>query len=313
MQNNSQLSPKMLVAEVALLLNTSVQNIHKKIKDKKLPIKKSQNRVYFGHAAAKEIFDFNIEPKVFSFQLVKGGVGKTAISFNFAVRSALIGAKVAIIELDQQSNLTRTFGVDHSETPVMIDIVKERLNIEDHLVNVSEGIDILPSRVDNALLDNVLMLEKHPLDKVFRRPIQHLKKKYDVIIIDCPPSISAAVSAAALASDVIVMPVNPTDYAVAGLELTHKELKDLFEQYELQSELKILFNKYDGRTSMSFNIMEELIKHPEYGPLLIQSYIRSSQGIENYISEGKSVFDTVKQTNEREDFSIVSQILLGIS
>ena len=313
MPEELKLLPKMLASEAAIILDTSIQNVHKKLKEKNLPTEKSQNRVYFGHSTAKQLFNFNFDPKIFSFQLVKGGVGKTVVSYTFSVRSALLGAKVAIIELDQQANLTRSFGVNAKDKAVMIDILNDRLSIEDHLINVIDGIDILPSRVDNAVLDNTLMLKKLPLDKVFAKPLNKLKEKYDVIVIDCPPSIGASVSAAALASDVIVMPVNPTDYSIAGLELTYKELSDLFSQYDKTAEFKILFNKFDGRTTLSFNIMSDLIKHKEFGSRMLSCYVRATQTIENAVSTGKSIFDSIKSSPEKEDFSTVTKELLGLA
>lgn len=307
------LSPKLLAIEAANLLNTSVQNIHKKIKESNLPSDKSQNRVYFGHSTAKQLLNIKFSPKIYSFQLVKGGVGKTAISFNFAARCAVLGAKVALIELDQQANLTRTLRVNASDKPVIIDILKENLTFEEGLIPIIDGLDFMPSRVDNALLDNVLLIEKYPLDKVLATPLNCLKSKYDVIIIDCPPSIGAAVSAAALASDIIVMPVIPTDYAISGLYLTHRELLTLFKRYQINSKIfKILFNQYDSRTSSSFTALSELIKDESIGRLMVKSYIRKAQSIENQIASGKSIFDIIKNLPEKEDFSTMTQELLEL-
>jgi chromosome partitioning protein len=311
-ENNLQLYPKLLAIEVARLLGTTVQNVHKKIKDGGLQAYKSQNRVFFGHTTAKKLLNINFKSKIFSFQLVKGGVGKTACSFNFAIRAALLGAKVALIELDQQANLTRTFRIDASDKPILIDVIKENLSLEKCLVPVMDGLDFLPSRVDNALLDNILLLDKHPLDKVILSPLKLLKQNYDVIVIDCPPSIGASVSAAALASDIIVMPVIPTDYAIAGLQLTYKEINNLFKKYEKQGQFKILFNQYDSRTSLSFNALSELIKDEVFGKLMINSYIRKAQSIENHIANGKSIFDTIKDLPEKEDVAVVTQELLEI-
>ncbi|WP_440994701.1 ParA family protein [Cysteiniphilum litorale] len=306
------MEPKILVYEAAEILNTTVQSIHLRIKREKLKVDKDNNRVYFTHSTSKELFKFNFPNQIYSFQLVKGGVGKTVISLNFAVRCALLGAKVALIELDQQANLTRTFNINANDKPVMIDFINEDIPLNDLLVPVIDGLDFIPSRVDNALLDNHLMLGKHPLDRVFAKPFQELKKDYDIIVIDCPPSIGAAVTAAALASDTIIMPVNPSDYAIAGLDLTFKELNDLSKKYDKDIDLKIVFNKYDARTNLSFDTMSRIIKHDIYADKLVRAYIRSMQSIENAVAESKSVFDGFKKTPEREDFSVVTREILGV-
>lgn len=311
--NNIDINPKILASEAAEILDTSIQNIHKKIKEMNLKTNKAQNRVYFGHSASRKLFNFHFNSKIYSFQLVKGGVGKTVISLMFSIKSALLGAKVLLIEVDQQSNLTRTFKIDASDKPVMIDIITQKIPIEEALFPIIDGLDFIPSRVDNALLDNTLLLGKYPLDKVLLSLLEPLKEKYDAIIIDCPPSIGAAVTAVALTSDIIILPINPTDYSIAGLELTYRELMDLFNTYGKNIETKILFNKYDGRTSLSFNTLSQLIKHPVFGPKMIQTYIRTSQAIENCVLKGKTIFDTIRNTSEKEDFTAITKELLGVA
>ncbi len=306
------MDPKLLVSDAAQILDTSVQYIHKQLKGLHIETKKKQNKLYFGHTGARKLFNYSFHPKIYTTQLVKGGVGKTIVSLNFAVRSSLLGAKVLLIELDQQSNLTRTFGIDATSLPVFIDVVSEKLNLKESIVSVCDGLDFIPSRVDNALLDNTLLLGKHPLDKVFKNLINQVKHEYDIIILDCPPSIGASVSAAALASDVVIMPVNPTDYAIAGLELTFKELNDLFQKYEHSAEFKIVFNRYDARTSLSFEKLSDLIKHPNFGQLIISSYIRQLQSIENSVNSGQSVYEGIRATPEKDDFNNVTKDLLGV-
>ena len=309
-----QLNPKMLASEAASYLNISVQAVHKKIKSNNLEVGKSQNRVYCGHSTAKELFKIEFDPKIYTFHLVKGGVGKTAMAFLFALRSALYGAKVLLIEIDQQANLTRSCGIDSSELPVMIDVLTQSATVSDCIVNVLDGVDIIPSRVDNALLDNTLMLQhkKYPLDKVYKTLFDPLKSQYDVIVIDCPPSIGSSVSAAAIASDVVVMPVNPTDYSLSGLDLTYKELSEITEQFGRHIDVRILFNKFDGRTKLSFNVLSDLIKHEIYGPKMIKTYVRTNQQIENTIANGGSIFETVRNTPEKDDIDTLTRELLGI-
>src|SRR3989338_2276447 len=129
----------MLASEAATYLNISVQAIHKKIRSNNLAVGKSQNRVYFGHSTAKELFKISFTQKIYTFHLVKGGVGKTAMAFLFALRSALYGANVLLIEIDQQANLTRSCGINSSDRPVMIDILTQNIPINDCIVNVLDG------------------------------------------------------------------------------------------------------------------------------------------------------------------------------
>lgn len=91
-----------------------------------------------------------------------------------------MGKKVLVIEIDHQGNLTKSFNIDASNHPILIDLLDDSLiKIEDSIVNVLPGLDILPSRYDNSVLDNFIMLKQVPLQKVLKSKIDPLRSKYD--------------------------------------------------------------------------------------------------------------------------------------
>src|SRR5215204_1050910 len=124
------MEPKILATDIAAFLNITVQAIHNQLKRKKLPFKKSRNRVYFEHSTARELLKLNLKPQVITFQIVKGGTGKTAICHSVAVRASLYGAKTLCIDLDQQGNLTTAFRVIAEKTPIMVEIINQKLPIK---------------------------------------------------------------------------------------------------------------------------------------------------------------------------------------
>ena len=103
---------KITASEAANFLGVTLQSVHKQLKQKKLISFKNQNRIYFGHETAKELFKINFEKKTISFQIVKGGTGKTSITHAFALRAHLYGARVLCIDIDQQGHLSQAFNVD---------------------------------------------------------------------------------------------------------------------------------------------------------------------------------------------------------
>jgi len=180
---------------------------------------KNQNRVYFGYQTARELFKINFEKKIISFQIVKGGTGKTSITHSFAIRANLYGARVLCIDIDQQGNLSQAFNIDSKNLPVMIDIINNKASISESIVNISEGLDILPSRIENAVLDNFFMLNKFPLERVYFDLIHQVFNKYDLVLIDCPPALGQSVAAATLASDIVIAPVTPEQFSLSGLKI----------------------------------------------------------------------------------------------
>lgn len=302
------MNPKMLASEASEFLNVTLPAIHKQLKSKQLAYTKNQNRVYFEHQTAKQIFKLHFKPSCWSWQNLKGGVGKTHLSFATAIRLTTYGAKVAVIDLDQQGNFTQACGIDAEKRPVLIDLITDRLEIDNCMVSVIDGLDILPSRIENAVLDNLFALNSLPVDRELKKRVDKLKNKYDFIFIDCPPSLGQAVTAASLAADFIVVPVDPEKFSLSGLNVTLKELeKNVAEKFEVNLNVKIVFNKFDGRTSLSHKVMTALFNDPAYQKRLFKTFIRISQELPNSVSKGKSIFDSLKSSTAKEDIDLLSR------
>lgn len=304
---------KMTAAEVASFLGITLQAVHKKLKAKNLEFKKSQNRIYFGHETARKLYQHPFQHKVIAFQIVKGGTGKTSLAYSIAIRAHLYGARVLCVDLDQQANLTQALQINAEELPVMVDIIKGEAEFSNSIVSVVPGLDLVPSRIENAILDNVIMLERLALDRVYQKEFNQYKDTYDLIVIDCPPALGQSVAAIALASDVIIAPVTPEEFSLSGLKITYQELLDLEEKYQRKIELKLVLNKFDTRTALSHEVLSTLIKHNIFGDKLYKSYIRASQEFPNTLSNAQTIFDTFRITPAKEDIDLLTREILHLN
>lgn len=303
---------RMTAVDAAAFGGITVQAIHKQLKSKTLEFEKSQNRVYFGHNTARRIFNIPFTNKIIAIQIVKGGTGKTSVAQSIAIRANLYGARVLCIDLDQQGNLTQAFQLNPEERPTMIDVIREGRPITDAIVTVGEGLDLISSRIENAVLDNTIMLKRLPLDRVYKDRLEPLRAKYDLIMIDCPPALGQSVAAIALAADLIVAPVTPEKFCLSGLKITTQEIADLEQTYHRKIPMRVVLNKYDNRTMLSHDVMSSLIKHQTFGPKLFKSYIRISQEFPNAIARGGSIFDILKETTAKEDIDLLSREILEL-
>ncbi len=306
------MDPKMIVKEAALALSISEKQVIARLEDLKLSFYKSSNLSYFGYTSAKDFFSLDKQPQSIAFQIVKGGTGKTSLASAFAIRANLYGLKVLCIDLDQQGNLTHTFNVNAENYPVMIDILAEGYSYDQAITKVYPGLYLLASRIENALVDDVIKLKKLPLEIVYREHFANLKKQYDLIIVDCPPNLGQSVAAVTLAVDTVVSPVVPENFALSGLKITCNAIKELEQNYATNIQFKILVNKYDARTILSQDALHMLSKHPVYSQHLLQTYIRTSQEFPNAIAKGKTIFDQVKPSIAKLDVDNLTRELLQI-
>jgi len=304
----------MLASEVADILGVTVQAVHKQLKQKKIPHSKMRNRVYFEQESANIFFnDFQAPCKIVVFVLVKGGVGKTTLCREVAIRSTLMGKKVLLIEIDHQGNLTKSFGVNAQDIPILIDLLNDKnIDIKEAIVPVIPGLDILPSRYDNSVLDTYIMLKTIPLNKVLKTRIKPLKKEYDLILIDCPPSLGQAVSAAVIAADLIVLPTTPCDFSDSGIDTTVREIERMTKDYDINVPMKIILNQYDNRERDSYETLSELIKHEQYGNILFNCYVRKCKEIEKFRRRYSTVFESTASTNGREDIDRLTREILDM-
>lgn len=307
------MDPKMTVTEAAAFLNISPQAVHKRIKASNLTINRKQNRFFFGYETSKLLFKLTFPKKIYVFQNIKGGVGKTEMTFSLAIRANLYGAKILCIDLDMQGNLTKgCFKINSKNKPIMLDIIKDELPVEKTIINVLPGLDLIPSDLDNGILDNTLMMGRFPLDRVYKQITKNLLNQYDFILIDCPPALTASVTAAALASDEIIAPVTPDEHSISGLNLLCNEIREIEKKFKIKVPVKIVFNKFDTRNNLSHEKLDYLRNAPEFKENLYLSYIRTSQDFPNAIETGQTIFDIFKETAAKQDIDLLAKEIFQI-
>jgi len=306
------MDPKMNVKDAAQFLGISPKDLVKRLSKCNLPYLKRKGMVYFDYNTSCELFAHKFTPRAISFQIVKGGTGKTSLATSFAICANLYGLKVLCIDLDQQGNMSQSFGVDAESLPVMVDILAEGYTYAQAITNVLPGLDLLSSRIENALIDDVIKLRKYPLDKVYREPFKKLKETYDLIVVDCPPNLGQSVAAITLAVDQVVAPVVPENFALTGLKATSNAIVELQAQYHHKVELAVVMNKYDPKIKLSHDAYSALISHPVYNKRMCETIIGLYQDFPDAVANNASIFDDLKGSNAKKDIDSFTREILNI-
>ena len=305
--------PKRSIADIAEFLNVSTQAVHKQLKTKNISCEKIGNKSFITYESARQIFNFKFIKKKIAVQIVKGGTGKTTTIDNMASCANTYGARVLIIDADPQGNLTDANGIDAENHPVLIDVIKGEAKIEDCIINLSNGLDLLSSRIENVVLDNEIVNKRLPLDKLYQNLLSSIENNYDFIFIDCPPTMGQAVTAATLYADIILAPLNPDKFSAKGLKILKQEVDSLNNSYHKNIIYRVFLNKFSGKTILSDKAVVSLISDPELEGKVLSTTVQYAQEIQNITDDNKNAFSSLKKSLVRDDFDRLTCELLEIS
>ncbi len=247
-------------------------------------------------------------PQVISFQMLKGGVAKTTSALNFGWRAAMYGARVLFIDLDQQANLTFALGVEDETLPVWLDVVEKKLPLEKVRRQLPSGVDLIPSSLNNSVLDRVLLNGHRNWAQAVKTPLKEIQAEYDLVVIDTAPNLSAINTAVTCASDLVVLPINPDKFSLLGVRKHLEDLGEIKKDFDLDFDSRILFTRFDGRESASKEILSQCIE--EFEDLLMKNYVRTSTDIKTNVGGERSIYST--KSNAKEDYDLVTKELLGL-
>ncbi len=247
--------------------------------------------------------------KTVSVQMLKGGVAKTTSVLNMGLRAAMYGARVLFVDLDQQANLSFALGVEDESLPVWIDIHEKRKSVEECVRFIEPHVDLIPSSLNNSVLDRALMNSQRNWAQAVKAPLEKIKHRYDLILIDTAPALSMVNTAVTIASDEVILPVNPDKFAFIGLQKNLEELDDIKKDFDLNFVKKVLFTKFDGRENASHELLQKCID--SFEDTLMKGYIRTSAEVKNSVRSGKSLF--AGKSAVKEDYDFVTREMLGFA
>ena len=237
----------------------------------------------------------------------KGGVGKTTSAVNLTAALHDLGMKVLLCDFDPQANASSGLGVDKRRIKHSIyDVIINKTEVSAAIVQTPYG-DVLPSHPDLAGAGVELMTMDNPNHRL-ANALESVRDQYDLVLIDCPPSLELLTLNGLTAADGILVPVQCEYYALEGLSDLMSTLRAVKRRINPRLEIfGVALTMFDGRTNFSTQVAQEVRRHfpgkvfstviprnvrlaeaPSHG-LPVTAYDKSSRGAKAYMAMAEEI------------------------
>lgn len=253
----------------------------------------------------------------------KGGVGKTTTTVNLGAAIATRGKKVLLIDIDAQSNLTTHLGLGLKEDPqdlqevprqvpewTIYDVLKGSKRLQDVVIKRTENLDVVPS----SLLLSAADLELGGMvgrELLLKRAIEKIRDQYDVILIDCPPTLGLLSLNALAAVDKVVVPVQSEYLALHGVRQlldTIDQVRGIYNQSLVVG--GVLICLHDSRKRLARAVADTIRAY--FGQLVFTTVIRENVALAEAPAKGQTIFEYMPKSSGAEDYSALAEEILNV-
>ena len=263
------------------------------------------------------------KPRVIALLNQKGGVGKTTSTVNLGAAFARYGQRVLLVDLDPQSNLSLHFGVESGpEQRTIRDLLLDpTCRIEDAVQTARPGLDFIPAVTELALVEGELA-QQEGMQTVLRSKLEPVYGNYDVVLLDCPPSLGVLSVNALTVADEVFVPMQAHYLPLRGLEKLLQTVHLISQGLNPTTRVTgILLCMHDGSSSHARAVIGEIESQlaqfrgmdvPWSTATVLDPPVRRNIKLAEAPSFGQTIFDYAPKCPGADDYRrIAEQLLIG--
>lgn len=209
---------------------------------------------------------FNLEDlmgKIISFANQKGGVGKTTTCVNLSTYLSMDGKNVLVLDLDPQGNASSSLGIaKDTKVKTIYDVMMDDCDISEVITKTEiKNLDLIPSNVDLAGAE-IELVQMNNREKILKRILSKIKKSYDFICIDCPPSLGLLTVNALTASDSALIPIQCEYLPLEGLSQLMYTIKLVKQHLNPEIDIEgVVLTMKDARSNLGHSVAADIKKY----------------------------------------------------
>ncbi|MEH3034750.1 MAG: ParA family protein [Aeromicrobium erythreum] len=241
----------------------------------------------------------------------KGGVGKTTTTINLGAALVEAGRKVLLLDLDPQGSMTVGLGLNaHELEQTIYHVLMDReLELRDIIRSTSvEGLDLAPANIDLSAAEMRLVTEVGR-EQVLARVLRPVLDDYDVVLIDCQPSLGLLTVNALTAADGVIIPLECEYFALRGVALLKETIEKVRDRTNFDLRIiGLLGTMYDGRTLHGREVLQTLVQG--WGDLVFHTVIRRTVKFSDSTVAGEPITEYAPSSPGSESYRQLAREVL---